>query len=75
MKIKVKENDKSEEIKNRTLEIMRNLPLGDIMSNILDAVLFGFSVGEIEWKAEGDEILSYECNRKTSRVVYIQPTE
>ena len=50
------EQKKYPEVKQRAIEIMRDLPLGDIMSNILDAVLFGFSVGEIVWKAEGDEI-------------------
>ena len=50
------EQKKYPEVKQRAIEIMRDLPLGDIMSNILDAVLFGFSVGEIVWKAEGNEI-------------------
>jgi phage gp29-like protein len=45
------------EVKERAIELMRNLPLSEIMNGILDAILFGFSVGEIEWKMQGKEII------------------
>ena len=49
--------EQDEKIKNRTIDILRMMPLGEIMNNVLDAVLFGFSVGEIDWKLDGSEIV------------------
>ena len=49
--------NKKSKLKERTIEIMRDLPLAEIMNNILDAVYFGFSVGEIEWKYENNELV------------------
>lgn len=46
-----------EKIKKETIEIMRELPLGAIMNNILDAIFFGYSVGEVEWKFVNDKII------------------
>ena len=51
---------------------MRDLPLAEIMNNILDAVYFGFSVGEIEWKYENNEIVPTNVIWQTTRVVYLQ---
>jgi len=50
----------SKRIEKRLLKILRMLPLSGIMSDVLDAIFFGFSVGEIEWRIEGNEI--YPCN-------------
>jgi phage gp29-like protein len=44
-------------IKEKVMKVMRALPLNKIMSDVLDAVFFGFNVGEIEWKKEGREII------------------
>ena len=44
-------------LEKRVLEIMRELPLSNIMSDVLDAIFFGFSVGEVEWKKDGNEIV------------------
>lgn len=46
-----------EKIKKEAIEIMRELPLGAIMNNILDAIFFGYSVGEVEWKFVNDKII------------------
>ena len=67
-----KDSNKNSKLKERTIEIMRDLPLAEIMNNILDAVYFGFSVGEIEWKFENNEIVPTKCKRKTTGVVYLQ---
>lgn len=47
----------NEQLKNRAMEIIRELPLTEIMNGIIDAVLFGFSVGEIEWKFDDKQII------------------
>lgn len=44
-------------LKNKALEIIQEISLAEIINGVLDAVLFGFSVGEIEWKMEGSEII------------------
>ena len=46
-----------EMIKDRVMQIMRALPLNRIISDVLDAVFFGFTVGEIEWVKDGSEII------------------
>lgn len=45
-----------DKIKNKVMEIFRNLPLSNMISEILDAIFFGFSIGEIEWINEGNEL-------------------
>ncbi len=49
--------DKDPKIKEKAIEIMRELPLSNIISDILDAVFFGFSVMEIEWEKSKNEIV------------------
>jgi len=51
------ESEADSKIKDRLLEIMRALPLNSIMSDVLDALFFGFTVGEIEWRKDGKEII------------------
>ena len=48
----------------RLIEILRMLPLSKIISDVLDAILFGFSVGEIEWRKKGDEIYPHDITGK-----------
>lgn len=47
----------NEDLKNKAMDVIRELPLSEIMNGILDAVLFGFTVGEIEWKYDGKQII------------------
>ncbi len=51
------ECEDNEQLKNKAMDIIRELPLSEIMNGILDAVLFGFSVGEIEWKFDDKQII------------------
>ena len=50
------EEETDEIIKNKVYEMLRRLPLSKIMSDILDAIFFGFSVGEIEYRKIGKHI-------------------
>lgn len=43
-------------IKDKTYEMLRKLPLNKIKSDVLDAIFFGFTVGEIEYKLNGNLI-------------------
>ena len=43
-------------VKDKVYEMLRRLPLAKIMSDVLDAIFFGFSVGEIEYKKIGKYI-------------------
>lgn len=52
------------EVKDGAIEIMKELPLTEIMNGILDAVLFGFSVGEIEWELRGKKIIPVSVKSK-----------
>lgn len=49
------EGDKS--IKEKVIDVFRELPLSNIMSDILDAIFFGFAIGEIEWVEKNNEIM------------------
>ena len=49
------EGDKK--IEDKLMAIMRAIPLNKISSDVLDAIFFGFTVGEIEWKRDGKEIV------------------
>ena len=49
------EGDKK--IEEKLMAIMRAIPLNKITSDVLDAIFFGFNVGEIEWKKNGKEII------------------
>lgn len=49
------EGDK--EIKEKVIEVFRELPLSNVMSDILDAIFFGFAIGEIEWVEKNNEIV------------------
>jgi phage gp29-like protein len=51
------EHEGDPKVKEKVIEIFRQLSLGEIISNILDAIFFGFSVGEIIWRMEGNEII------------------
>ncbi|MBZ0200878.1 MAG: DUF935 domain-containing protein [Ignavibacteriaceae bacterium] len=45
------------ELKQKVIDILKSLPLGDIMNNILDAIFYGFAVNEIEWILKGNELI------------------
>ncbi len=47
----------TKKIKQRLINIIRQLPLSEIISDILDAIFFGFSVGEVMWMKDGNEIV------------------
>lgn len=47
----------NEKLKNRAIEIMKELPLSEIMNGILDAIPFGFDVGEISYERDSNEIV------------------
>ena len=49
--------DKDPKIKEKAIEIMRDLPLSNIISDILDAVFFGFQALEIEWQIINNELV------------------
>ena len=49
--------DEDENIKKRMIELFRNLPLTDIISDMLDAIFYGYEVSEIIWKKSGNEII------------------
>ncbi len=51
------EFDANEKIKQRLIQIVRQLPLTDIISDTLDAIFFGFTVGEVMWEKDGKEII------------------
>ena len=46
-----------EKIKERVLELFRQLPLGEIISDMLDAIFYGYAVSEITWKEKAKEII------------------
>ncbi len=46
-----------EKIKERVLELFRQLPLGEIISDMLDAIFYGYAVSEITWKEKEKEIV------------------
>jgi len=47
----------NKKLEESVMQIMRALPLNKITSDILDAIFFGFIVGEIEWAKDGSEIV------------------
>lgn len=47
----------NEKLKNRAIEIMKELSLSEIMNGILDAIPFGFDVGEISYERDSNEIV------------------
>jgi len=49
------EGDKK--LEERLMKVMMALPLNKITSDVLDAIFFGFTVGEIEWVKDGSEII------------------
>src|SRR5690606_16630153 len=51
------EEEVKTEVKENVFAMLRRLPLGKIMSDVLDAIFFGYSVGEIEWRKEGKYIV------------------
>jgi len=54
----------SETYRNEGVEIMRSFPMQQIISQMLDAILFGFNVSEIIWKKEGNRIMPKEIEAK-----------
>ncbi|MGD8307472.1 MAG: DUF935 family protein [Ignavibacteria bacterium] len=48
--------DGDKKINENLMKIMRDLPLNKITSDVIDAIFFGFTVGEIEWIKDGEEI-------------------
>ncbi len=49
--------DENENIKKRMIELFRDLPLTDIISDMLDAIFYGYEVSEVIWKKLGNEII------------------
>ncbi|MFA5805559.1 MAG: DUF935 family protein [Melioribacteraceae bacterium] len=49
--------DGPERIKNELVEIIQNMPLQEIGNNVLDAVLYGYAVGEVNWEMRGSKII------------------
>lgn len=50
----------NKKLEERALKVMRALPLNKIMSDVLDAIFFGFNVGEIDWIKDGSEIIPFD---------------
>jgi phage gp29-like protein len=50
------EYEGNKKIEENLMKIMRELPLNKITSDVLDAIFFGFTVGEIKWIKNGKEI-------------------
>ena len=48
--------EQTTKVKDKVYAMLRRLPLAKIMSDVLDAIFFGFSVGEIEYKKIGKYI-------------------
>ncbi|MBS4035901.1 MAG: DUF935 family protein [Ignavibacterium sp.] len=46
-----------EKIKEDVENIFKKLPVGEIISDIMDAVFFGFAVQEIQWDKDGNRIV------------------
>src|SRR5690606_4278928 len=47
------DDETESKVKTSVYDMMRKLPLNRIMSDTLDAIFFGYSVGEIEYKKKG----------------------
>ena len=45
-------DSESEQLRNEGIEIMRSFPMQEIVSQMLDSILFGFNVSEIIWQKE-----------------------
>ncbi len=56
--------DKDPKIKEKIIDAVRNLSLSNIISDILDAIFFGFSVLEIEWEIKNNEIVPLSLTGK-----------
>lgn len=68
----------SEQLRNEGIEIMRRFPMQNIMSQMLDSVLYGFSVSEILWEKDlGDKlrVTSNKAEQRTSSGTRIVPKE
>ena len=42
-------DSESEQLRNEGIEIMRSFPMQEIVSQMLDSILYGFNVSEIIW--------------------------
>lgn len=49
--------DGDDAIKNDIESIFNKLPVGDIISDTMDAIFFGFAVQEIEWDKDGSKLV------------------
>lgn len=58
------ENTENEELKIEILEMLRRLPLQQIMNEILNAIYYGFVVMEIVWKIEGGKYVPAHIKAK-----------
>jgi len=59
------ENEKqTEKIKKEAIQIIQNLELQRISSDILDAAYFGFAVGEIQWELINNKIVPVDILSK-----------
>jgi len=54
----------NEQLRNEGIEIMRRFPMQNIMSQMLDSVLYGFSVSEIIWSKKNGLIIPIEIIAK-----------
>jgi len=54
----------SEQLRNEGIEIMRRFPMQNIMSQMLDSILYGFSVSEILWMKSNGKIVPTEIIAK-----------
>jgi len=55
---------KRDEILNEAIEIIQNLEIQRIGSDMLDALFFGFSIAEIRWKYKGNKLIPYDLISK-----------
>lgn len=53
-----------EKLRQEGIEIMENLPMNNYVSQVLDAVLYGFNVGEIIWEEENGKLNPMIINQK-----------
>jgi len=54
----------NENLRKEGIEIMRNLPMQNIMSQMLDSILYGFSVSEVIWGKKAGKIIPVQIVSK-----------
>lgn len=53
-------DSESEQLRNEGIEIMRSFPMQEIVSQMLDSILYGFNVSEILWNKRNGKIVPAE---------------